>query len=429
MIGWRRGERPGHSATTAHFQAAYPFIAQGGLGSRGVYVGTDAYGGAWAFDPWELYGRKVMRSPNMIVLGGISYAKSTLIKTYLYRQFLFGRQAWVIDVKGEYEPLAAALGYPSIALRPGGEVRLNPITRRGGRESQLSLLRSVAIAALRRDLLPEEDAGLRVALDQVNEESGSADPTLPLVVDALLHPREAMVEGVSAASAEQFATANRDAALALQRLCEGDLRGMFDGPTSAGIDLDAPLVILDLSAMQDSEALGVLMTCAGAWQQAILRERKQQSLRTGVPMPKTFCVFEEVWRVANNIGVAEWLQANFKLCRALGIANVLSLHKLTDFGSSGAAGSREARIVQGLTADAGCIVIYRQSPDQRQVLRDDLGRSETETELTMTLGVGEALWVIEKHADLVRQRMSSFEQEISFTDEQMGTLAPGEVLA
>lgn len=428
MIGRRRGERVGHSATTAHFQAAYPFIAQGGLGSRGVYVGTDAYGGAWAFDPWELYGRKVMRSPNMIVLGGISYAKSTLIKTYLYRQFLFGRQAWVIDVKGEYEPLGAALGYPSIALRPGGEVRLNPITRRGGRESQLSLLRSVAIAALRRDLLPEEDAGLRVALDQVNEESGSADPTLPLVVHALLHPREAMVEGVSAASAEQFATANRDSALALQRLCEGDLRGMFDGPTSPGIDLDAPLVILDLSAMQDSEALGVLMTCAGAWQQAILRERKQESLRTGVPMSKTFCVFEEVWRVANNIGVAEWLQANFKLCRALGIANVLSLHKLTDFGSSGAAGSRETRIVQGLTADAGCIVIYRQSPDQRQVLRDDLGRSETETELTMALGVGEALWVIEKHADLVRQRMSSFEQEISFTDEQMGTLAPGEVL-
>lgn len=46
----RRGERPGHSATTAHFQAAYPFLGQGGLGARGVYIGTDAFG-AWAFDP------------------------------------------------------------------------------------------------------------------------------------------------------------------------------------------------------------------------------------------------------------------------------------------------------------------------------------------------------------------------------------------
>lgn len=50
----RRGERPGHSATTAHFQAAYPFLGQGGLGAPGVYIGTDAFGGAWAFDPWEL---------------------------------------------------------------------------------------------------------------------------------------------------------------------------------------------------------------------------------------------------------------------------------------------------------------------------------------------------------------------------------------
>jgi hypothetical protein len=159
----RRGERPGHSATTAHFQAAYPFLGMGGLDAPGVYVGTDAFGGAWAFDPWELYARRIMRSPNVIVLGGISYAKSTLIKTYIYRQYLFGRQAWVIDVKGEYEPLAAALGRRTIRLEPGGEVRLNPIERRGGREGQLALLRSVALAAPRvgvDELADREAVGL-----------------------------------------------------------------------------------------------------------------------------------------------------------------------------------------------------------------------------------------------------------------------------
>jgi len=421
----RRGDRPGHSATTAHFQAAYPFLAQGGIGAPGVYIGTDAFGGAWAFDPWELYARGVMRSPNIIVLGGISYAKSTLIKTYLYRQHVFGRQAWVIDVKGEYRPLAEALGVRPIALEPGGAIRLNPIERRGGREGQLALLRSVALAALRRDLSPEEDAGLRVALDLVNEEAGGSEPTLPMVVDALLHPRATMVAAVSATDEREFAVANRECALALQRLCEGDLRGMFDGQTSEGIDLEAPLVVLDLSAMRDSEALGVLMTCAAAWQQAILRERKRRSEESGEPMPKVFCVFEEVWRVASNIGVAEWLQANFKLCRALGIANVLSLHKLTDFGTAGGEGSRSARIAQGLAADAGCIVVYRQSPDQRDVLREDLGRSDTEVELAMTLGVGEAIWVIGSYSVLVQQRLSSRERSITFTDEQMGTLASG----
>jgi hypothetical protein len=424
VIFGRRGERPGHSVTSAHFQAAYPFLGQGGVGAPGIYIGTDAYGGAWAFDPWEFYARRIVRSPNVIVLGGIGYAKSSFIKTYLYRQRLFGRDAWVIDVKGEYGPLGRALGYPPYALRPGGDVRLNPITRRGSREAQLGLLRSVVQAALGRELSPEEDAGLRVALDLVNEECGSEDPTLPMVVDALLHPREAMVEGVSASSAEDFAAANRESALALQRLCEGDLRGMFDGPTSPGIDLDAPLVILDLSAVQDSAALGVLMTCAAAWQQAILLERKRESQRSGQPMRKTIVVVEEVWRVANNIGVAEWLQSNFKLCRALGIQNILSLHKLSDFGASGAAGSREAQIIQGLAADAGCIVIYQQSPDQRPILRGDLALSETETELTMGLRLGEALWVMGPHSALVAQRMSPFEREFTFTDEQMGVLEP-----
>jgi len=225
----------------------------------------------------------------------------------------------------------------------------------------------------------------------------------------------------------EFAAAARECALALQRLCEGDLRGMFDGPTSEGIDLDAGMVVLDLSAMRDSEALGVLMTCAGAWQQAIFRERKAISEKTGEPMRKTFCVFEEVWRVAPNLAVAEWLQSNFKLCRAYGISNVLSLHKLTDFGTAGADGSRAARIAEALVGDAGCVVIYRQPPDQQKILHEVLGCSDTETELSTTLDVGEAIWKIGSQSMLVRQRMSRREREITFTDEQMGVPGATEV--
>ncbi|MBS1894709.1 MAG: hypothetical protein JST59_25690 [Actinobacteria bacterium] len=418
----RRGQRPGHSATTAHFQAAYPFQGQGGLGAPGVYIGADAFGGAWVFDQWELYERRIMRSPNIVVLGEIAFAKSTWIKTFLYRQYLFGRQSFVIDIKGEYWPLAEAIGVSPFVLAPGGSMRLNPIERRGGRKGQLALLRSVATAALRRHLVPEEEAGLRVALDQCNDEAGSTDPTLPNVVDVLLHPREPMIAGVSAAGGPEFAAANRELALALQRLCDGDLRGIFDGQTSAGIDLESPLIVFDLSAMGDSEALGVLATCVGAWQQAVLRERKRVSDETGVPMRKAHCVFEEVWQVTPNIGVAEWLQANFKLCRALAISNILSTHKLTDFDTAGDKGSRAVRIAQNLVPDAGCFIIHRQSPDQREVLRDDLGRSETEVELAMGLDVGEALWVMGAYSTLVQQRSSAREREITFTDQQMGAL-------
>jgi hypothetical protein len=425
IIAPRRGERPGYSATTAHLQALFPFVAQGGIGAPGAYIGTDAAGGAWAYDPWELYRARVIRSPNMLVLGGISYAKSTFCKTYLYRQRCFGRQGWVIDVKGEYGPLGEALGALVLSLYPGGEMRLNPLDRRGGAEMQLRLLRSVTIAALKRELLPEEEAGLRVALELVNRECGAGEPTLPMVVDALFHPREEMVASVAAADAEGFAEANRDSALALQRLCEGDLRGMFDGPTTPGIDFDAPLVILDLSAVRDSAALGVLMTCAGAWQQAILLARKEAGQREGLEIPKVISIVEEVWRVGDQIGVAEWLQSNFKLCRAMGIQNILSAHRLSDFGAVGAEGSREARIVENLIADAGTIVLYRQPPDQRAELESKLGRSRTEAELTMTLGLGEALWVVGETSELVGHRMSPVEEEVSFTDELMGVNGSG----
>jgi hypothetical protein len=124
--------------------------------------------------------------------------------------------------------------------------------------------------------------------------------------------------------------------------------------------------------MRDSDALAVLMTCMAAWQQAILRDRKESADREGRQMAKVFCVFEQGWRVAANVGVAEWPQANFKLCRALGIANFVSLHKLTDFGTAGSDGSRAARIAQALVADAGCTVSYRQSRGQRPVLRAGL---------------------------------------------------------
>jgi type IV secretory pathway VirB4 component len=362
----------------------------------------------------------------MLILGAINYRKSTLAKTYLYRQILHKRQAWVIDIKGEYWPLAKALGVQPIRLVPGGEVRLNPLTPRGdGRKGQLRLLRSVAKAALRRELSPEEDAGLRVALESVEEECGEREPTLPMVVDALLHPQEEMVQGVSAASREDFAEANRESALALQRLCEGDLKGMFDGPTSEGLDLDAPLVVLDMSAIPDSAALGILMICAAAWLQAILLERKEAAEFEGRESPKLILVIEEGWRVTGDIGIAEWLQSCFKLCRGLGIQVVLIVHRIADLGASGAEGSREARIADALLGDAGTIVIHRQPPDQQELLRSRVGVSQVEAELTTSLGPGEALWVVGSESMPVRQRISQIERGFVYTDWRMVEQASG----
>jgi type IV secretory pathway VirB4 component len=412
-----RGERPGHAATTAHFQAAYPFLAEGGLGAPGAYIGRDACGGAWVFDPWAAYEAGILSGPNMIVVGQLGRGKSAFLKTYIARQHVFGRQAWVLDPKGEYARLGTALGWPPIALVPGGSVRLNPISSRLGREGQLSLLRSVAAAALRRELTPEEDAGLRVAL-KVVAAAEPDEPTLPEVVEALLHPVDAMVAEL-VMSLGDFAEATRQVALALQRLCEGDLRGMFDGPTSAGLNLDAPFVVLDLSAVQESAALGILMTCAAAWLQGVVMERKRSAEAGEGDSPKVIVAVDEAWRITADLGVAEWLQRSFKLSRAHGVQNIIALHRLSDLGAAGAQGSREARIAEGLIADADTKVILAQPPDQIEGLRNLLGLSATEAELVPTLRRGEALWLVGRRSFLVQHRLSSIEQGLVDTDARM----------
>ncbi len=418
--GRGRGQRPGHSATTAHLQAAYPFVAEGGLGGRGVYIGRDAYGGSFVYDPWELYGRE-LTSPNMLVIGQIGRAKSSLVKTYLWRQAVFGRRAWVIDPKGEYGALANAFGDTPIRLEPGGQVRLNPLTPRAGWHGQLRLLQAVCAGALHRALVPEEEAGLREALKHVNA-TGSGEATLPAIVDTLLRPTEPMAEAL-ATTVPDLAQAGRQAALGLQRLCEGDLRGMFDGPTTAGLDLDARLVVIDLHAVYDSAALGILMTCAAAWLRAMVDAQRKRAEQQHGSTDKLIVVVDEAWRIFSHLGIGEWLQDSFKHSRAYGIQNLIVMHRLSDLRSAGAEGSREARLAEGLLADAETRVIYAQPTDQLAATRDLLGLTATELELLPTLRRGEALWKVGRRSFLVHHRLSSFEAQLVDTDARMAVHA------
>jgi len=387
------------------------------MGAGGVYIGRDASGGAWVYDPWVAYEEGILSGPNMLVVGQIGRGKSAFVKSYIARQRVFGREAWVLDPKGEFAPLARLVEGTVIALEPGGSVRLNPISSRLGAEGQLSLLRSVSAAALGRELTPEEDAGLRVALGAVSERQ-PREPTLPEIVDTLMYGAPKLGAQL-VMEPEEFADSTRKLAFALQRLCDGDLRGMFDGPTSAGLDVDAPLVVLDLSAVQDSAALGILMTCAAAWLQGVVMERKRRAEADGGDSPKIAFAAEEVWRITADLGAAEWLQSSFKLSRAHGVQNIITLHRLSDLGAAGAAGSREARIAEGLIADADTRVILAQPPDQIEALRSLLGLSATEAELISVLRRGEALWQVGRRSFLVQHRLSSIEEGFVDTDARM----------
>ena len=423
---------PAHEATTRNLGALYPFMAEAGMGVDGVLVGRDLLGGAFSYDPFALYRRGLLTNPNMVVVGQIGRGKSAFVKTYLWRQAAFGRRAWVVDPKGEYGALAAAWGVAPVALRPGGRVRLNPLDTATTAPSpagvtdedvrrRSELLASLSGASLGRTLLPPERSALDLAVTEVSSRATArrgdgtrASPTLPEVVDALLHPAPASARAVGTDVAG-LAADGRHVALELRRLVAGDLRGMFDGPTTAGLRLDAPLVVLDMSAVYHSAALGVLMTCATAWLQAALVGGDRSGPGDGVVL-----VVDEAWAILANLGVARWLQSSWKLSRARGVANVAVLHRLSDLDAAGASGSEQAGLARGLLADSETRVVYAQAPGEVERATPLLGLSDTEADLLPHLGRGVALWKVGTRSFLVEHRLSPGEGAIVDTDARMG---------
>jgi type IV secretory pathway VirB4 component len=425
MLGTVGPRVPAHQVTTRNLGAAYPFIAEAGLGQRGVVIGDDLLGGSFVFDPFELYAQGVVSNPNMVVFGQIGRGKSAFVKSFLWRQAVFGRRAWVVDPKGEYADLAAAWGVRPVALRPGGAIRLNPLDpgpeHEGGftdrtsstARRQMELLSSLASACLGRSLLPRERAALGAALVSATEYA--VVPTVPRVVDALLAPSAESAASLRTALRELLED-GRDVALELRRLVHGDLCGMFDGPTTAGLDLSAPLVVLDLSALYQSTALGVLMACATAWLQAHLA----RTTASGEGITQTIVVIDEAWALLSNLGVARWLQSSWKLSRSFGVSNVAVLHRVSDLHSVGASDSEQVALAQGLLADSETRVIYAQSPGELTVASDLLSLSSTQAELLPQLRRGVALWKVGQGSFLVQHRLSPMERMLVNTDAAMG---------
>ena len=409
--GVRAAQRPGHRVTTRHAQAIYPFMATGGLGGRGVFVGRDAGGGAFCFDPWALYGDGALDDPNVIVLGKLGQGKSALVKTLLWRMLLFGRRAFVLDVKREYGPLCQAAGVTPIVLVPGAGVRVNPLASRPEEHAQLELLRAVATTALNGPVTQDEAAALREALRVVRAKT--SEPTLPEVAAVLFDPTAEMAQRLRTKPHALAADARR-AALALQDLCEGPLRGIFDGPTSPGLDLDARLLVLDLHAVRDSPAVGILMACATAWMSALLARMAERPGRE-----RLINVADESWKIVQHTGLGEWFQSNFKLARQFGVMNLVVLHKLADLQSAGDAGSRAARIAEGLVAEASTRVVYHQDESQVPMTRSLLGLSQSEAHLISMLSPGQALWRVGSRSFVVAHARSTLEARLTNTDTGM----------
>jgi type IV secretory pathway VirB4 component len=423
----RPAERAAHEVSTAHFQAAYPAVAEAGLGAQGVYIGSDLHGGSFVYDPWLLYARGVLSIANTLVLGMPDYGKSALTKSWLYRSRVFGRRCEIIDPKGEYGPLVNALGGITLKLAPGGATRLNPLTRIGAPELRESLLQAVARAMLTRPLGQAEAVGLTEALAAADERH-RGEVCVGDVVRELRDPAErttAALDMTHDAVREQL----REVALALLRLCHGSLRGMFDAPTSEREVWDAPVVCLDISQVAaggaTSElALAIAMVCATAFLDAQRVQRAIQAERAGGEAHKTIRVNDEAWRALPIAGLGEYYQAAFKLGRQTGVQHWMVLHRLSDLDAAGDQGTRQQALAKGLLAETGTVIVYRQHPEEAERTSTALGLSSTEAQRIVHYPQGVALWRIGGRSYEVRHVRSERERTLTATDTAMASREP-----
>ena len=416
----RRFRVQSHRATSEVLAGAYPFLAEAGLGSEGTFIGQDAWsGGAFCFDPWVLYRQGVITNPNCLLAGVVGKGKSCLAKSLATRSIAFGRRVYVPgDPKGEWTIVAKAVGGVAIELGGGTPNRLNPLDP-GPRSTTQSdqqwttlvtsrrrtLLGSLAESALTRPLGAVEHTALDLALaDAVRR---AAVPTLPMVVDALFHPSS--VE--PGATINELLADGRVVGHALRRLVSGDLAGLFDGPSTVSFDPSLPMVSLDLSQIQGSDQLiAMVMTCASAWMEAAL---------SGPDGGQRWVIYDEAWRLLRQPALLARMQAQWKLSRALGIANLLVVHRLSDLDAVGSADSEARALALGLLADCSTKIIYQQESSEAPHTANVLGLSVTERSQLPDLQRGEGLWRVGQRGFVVRHLVTDGELSLFDTSSRM----------
>ncbi|MFF8880746.1 ATP/GTP-binding protein [Streptomyces flaveolus] len=409
--------------TTATASGLYPAVGAPSSDPRGVIIGREIYSGkAYIYDPFILYdpsARERLPSGHALVLGKSGFGKSSLEKCYVLRQLRFRDRSFCIldaqgeDGVGEWDSIARALGVTPIRLVYGGEgVRLNPLDPRIPSQYQFKILCSM-VEIIGGPLSSESEFSLSVAHAAAQVRAAAEDRVAVLsdIHDALTNPEPAML-GRRQVGVEDMVEWGQLASLAMDQLCSPtrDLAGLFNGPTTPGIDLAARLIVFDLTLLpREGEAMPLLMSVIGPW-------LRYAWIRPGDSIKRTLIV-EEAWHILSHRPVARLFEEFVRYGRRLGLSFWAILHHLGDLMVEEAP---EAAAILKLTAtrvlyhmdkaEADITADYLQLPDwAREALVDGASRCSP----------GRAVWQVGNRMHLVEHIRSATEAELTNTNRKM----------
>ncbi|HEY8719440.1 ATP/GTP-binding protein [Pengzhenrongella sp.] len=356
--------------TTVQVCGLWAFAAGSSRPTVGVPIGRDIESGATVCcDPFGWFRAGIASSPSMLVLGLQGLGKST----FVIRQILGLADQGVVplvlgDMKAEYVAVVRMLG--GQVMRLGENQRINPLNpgamgqaadRIGGEAGEIlreqALQRAATTTATliqiaRRARLADWESslvsrGVRL-LDATHRDQGLPGPILPDLLHLLTNPPQELLRATLAASAEEFRETVTPLLRSLQAILEGPLGMTFSGETTERLDVDAPAVCVDVSAIRrhSSDVKAAIMMAT--WSEGYATVEASNALaEAGLGPQKHFLmVLDEMWEPLRieGAGLVDQLDGLTRLNREDGVGNIFITHSLKDMESmASAADARKAR--------------------------------------------------------------------------------------
>lgn len=361
--GWKLPDagRVPHVATGTEFQGTtvqvcglFPFLAGSGSPTLGTPIGRhQLWGEVVCLDPLAWLRAGLVTNPGVFVLGQPGCGKSAFTKRLVTGAVACGQQALVLgDTKPDYTPLIRHLGGQVIRIGRGLD-RLNPldagplgaalrhlpeaeaeVLRWEVRSRRLNLL--MALCTLVRDgrITNAEEVILGHAIDLLDHRlAGTRQPTVPDVLQVIEEGPDTIRSAARTNDQDRYQDRVAELIFTLDLLCTGSLAGVFDGPTTTPIDLDAPAVSVDISAVKAAgdKLLTAAMLCVWSYGFGIADAAAALADLGHAPRRAFLGVMDELWRALRGApGLVEYADSLTRLNRAKGMASIMITHSLAD---------------------------------------------------------------------------------------------------
>jgi len=345
---------PEYQGTTSQVCGLFPFVAGGGTPAAGTPVGRhQLWGEVVCLDPLAWLAAGLVTNPGMFVLGQPGTGKSTLVKRLITGAVATGVTALILgDTKPDYAMLTEHLEGQVIRIGRGMD-RINPLdagplgqalSRMTGqsakalrwevRSRRVSLLMALCTLVREARISNAEEVILGRAIDLLDERlAGTREPTVTDVLAIIEQGPDIVRSAARTSTAGQYHDRVADLVFTLDLLCTGSLAGVFDGPTSRPIDLDASTVSVDISRVgaAGDKLLTAAMLCTWAYGFGMADAASALAELGAAPRRPYLAVMDELWRALRGApGLVEYADSLTRLNRAKGMASIMITHSLAD---------------------------------------------------------------------------------------------------